>query len=498
MFNKSPTLYWVIVALWLLLIGAAITSVDGTIVDGMVKSPLVGALYIINILFIAYFWLNGVKDVLYTFWYYRVMKRQAIVPPHTRQSRRPHVVLVYCTRNDFNGSALKRSMHQQYPNYRTVILDDSDQESALREIDEFAAREGIQVVRREDRTGFKAGNLNNFLRHGEYDYFVILDSDEIIPEDFISRALDYFVADSSVGIVQANHVATRNHTLFQRKFARGVDSHWPVYQSVKSRFGFMSLLGHGALISRQCYEASGGFPHVVAEDICFSIEARNVGFRTVFAADITCEEEYPIDYFAFRKRHGKWTEGNMEFIRTNTRGILGSRQLTWFEKLDIVLFTYSLPLTAVFSLFVAINVIVLPLMGETFQYPLWMLVPTGLFLVAPAINDVVYHWQTTGKRVLVSYSFASMLLYGSMYFISLKASLKTMFGASVFHVTPKTSESWSLWGAVRATSGELWFAFAMAVIATACTGSALSVILIIVPAISALVLMVHHQPKVMH
>jgi hypothetical protein len=75
------------------------------------------------------------------------------------------------------------------------------------------------------------------------------------------------------------------------------------------------------------------------------------------------------------KRHSKWTQGNMEFIKRYTGTILRS-PMRWFEKLDIVLFTYSLPLTAVFSLFVAMHVIVLPLMGYTLVYPLWMLVPT--------------------------------------------------------------------------------------------------------------------------
>jgi cellulose synthase/poly-beta-1,6-N-acetylglucosamine synthase-like glycosyltransferase len=110
----------------------------------------------------------------------------------------------------------------------------------------------------------------------------------------------------------------------------------------------MSLLGHGAMVSRACYVAAGGFPHLVAEDLCFSIEARIRGYYVAFAEDIVCEEEYPVDYLAFKKRHSKWTQGNMEFIRTYTGRIFAS-SLSWLEKLDIVLFTYNLPLTAFFG-----------------------------------------------------------------------------------------------------------------------------------------------------
>ena len=111
-------------------------------------------------------------------------------------------------------------------------------------------------------------------------------------------------------------------------FSIGVDSHWIAYQTVKDRYGFLSLLGHGAMVSRECYVAAGGFPHVVAEDLCFSIAARDAGWLTVFAPDVVCEEEYPVDYLAFKKRHSKWTQGNMEFIKRYTAVILRSR-MSW-------------------------------------------------------------------------------------------------------------------------------------------------------------------------
>ncbi len=460
----------------------------------MRTTPVAGVLVTITLAFIGYFWMNGVKDVLYTAWYYLFVKSHRVKLPYRPLVREPLVLLVYCTRNDFNSDSLSKSMRQLYGNFRTVILDDSDKEAYLRQVDEFAATNQVEVVRRTNRIGFKAGNLNNFLRGAEYDFFVILDSDEVIPPGFIRRMLDYFAANKNTGVVQANHVATRNVTPFQQKFAIGVDSHWPVYQTVKDEYGFLSLLGHGAMVSRLCYEAAGGFPLVVAEDICFSLAAREAGYMTVFAPDVTCEEEYPPDYLAFRKRHNKWTQGNMEFIRRNTWPILASRQLKWYEKLDIVLFTYALPLTAVFSLFIVINVVVLPLMGTTFRYPLWMLVPTLLFLLAPMANDVIFHWKAMSKRKLFSYSGGSMLLYGSMYFTSLKASLKSMFGQSVFLVTPKNAAHVSFKEALTVTRGELIFALVIMAIAIVFNGSILPVLLLAVPALSASYLSVRHQP----
>lgn len=497
-FQKSVGLYAAIVSLWAVLFGCAAWGLWMSNAVLRSQSAVGALLLVVVVAFVGYFWLNGVKDLLYLAWYYLVMPRRAggrrrDLPPAAKRSAEPRVVLVYCTRNDFNASALERSMGQDYGNLGTVILDDSDDTLFIQQIDEWALRHDVQVVRRQGRAGYKAGNLNNYLRGGTYDFAVILDSDEVIPADFTSRALDYFAADRRVGIVQANHVAAGVKTAFQSAFSLGVDSHWPVYQSVKSSYGFMSLLGHGAMISQACYDAAGGFPHVVAEDISFSLAAREAGFLTVFAPDITCEEEYPPDYLAFRKRHAKWTEGNMEFIRRSTLGIASSRRLRWFEKLDVVLFTYALPLTAVFSSFILINIAVLPLMGQRIVFPLWTLVPTLSFLFAPMLNDVIYHWRTESRGRLAVYSGGAMLLYGGMYWTSLRASVRSTFGGSVFTVTPRHASSLSFRNSLRAVRGEVLFAGGLLAVSAAFMRSVWPVLLLVLPAFAAVFLAVLHQ-----
>ncbi len=349
-------------------------------------------------------------------------------------------------------------------------------------VDAFASIHGAQVIRRPDRIGFKAGNLNNYLAgRSDYEYFVLLDSDEIIPPNFIDRALDYFAATDQIGIVQANHQASRNRTRFMKLFARGVDSHWPTYQAVKQAAGFMSLLGHGAMVSRKCYEAAGGFPHVVAEDLCFSIEARTAGLFTAFAEDITCEEEYPVDYLAFKKRHSKWTQGNLEFIRAYTRKIARSN-MTWFEKLDIVLFTYNLPLTAFFALYIVLNVVAFPVLGYEPHYPTWLLIPTLTFLLSPMLNDIVYHWRRISPATLAWYLVNTFVLYGSMFFVSLHASIRGMLGVkAVFIITPKETQSVHLGTAIAHNRREIAFAAVLVAIAIATTHSPLPVIMIAVP-----------------
>jgi cellulose synthase/poly-beta-1,6-N-acetylglucosamine synthase-like glycosyltransferase len=490
--QKSPTVYVLILASWAAVLGLAAPAMIEAAAFAARAGLLIGILAVASSVFIAYFWLNGMKDLVYTGYYHLRMKAERSPVPVRSRDLEPRVVMVYCTYNDFSAESLARSSRQDYGNAVVVILDDSTDPTYRDAVDRYATQHAIRVVRRTGRTGFKAGNLNNFLGSAQYDYFVILDSDEIAPPYFISRALDYFEHYGNVGIVQANHIATRNRNAFMDLFSAGVDSHWTAYQSVKDRHGFLSLLGHGAMVSRECYAAVGGFPMVVAEDLALSIAARAGGFVTAFAPDIVCEEEYPVDYLAFKKRHSKWAQGNMEFIKRFSGTILRSR-MTWFEKLDIVLFSYSLPLTAFFSLYVVLHVIALPLLGHVVRYPQWMLIPTAAFFVAPMLNDILFHRQRMTGRRLTRYLLHTVLLYGSMFYVSVRTSIQSAFGTSVFLVTPKEATRVSFGEALRANIGETTLGVGLGLIATALTGSLLPVLLLAVPAISSLYLTVMHQ-----
>jgi len=485
--KKSASLYLIIIACWLALIAVTFIPFTDVIRNSEGRGGLIATLVVFSTLFIIYFWLNGIKDLIYTFYYF--LKRKSFKLPPDAAWRTKHgntamkkVVAVYCTYNDFNRASLAACLHQDYPNTSFVILDDSTDQAYKDDIDAFALDHDIEVVRRADKSGFKAGNLNNYLQNADYDFFVILDSDEVIPSNFVTRCLDYFAYYSNAGIVQANHVATRNRNKFMRLFAIGVDSHWPTYQTVKHHHGFLSLLGHGAMISRECYMAAGGFPHLVAEDLCMSIEARNKGYYTAFAPDITCEEEYPISYLAFKKRHSKWTQGNMEFIKKYTWRIIRSK-MTWFEKLDIILFTYSLPLSAFFALYIIINVILLPIFNYNVVYPIWMLIPTVMFLLAPMLNDIIFYGRKVRPHRLAWYLLHTILLYGSMLFTSLRASIKSTFGKSIFLVTPKEHDFISKRDAFKASKGELFFGIGILVVAYVFNHTILSTIIIAIPAL---------------
>ena len=507
--KKSPALYLTMLFVWTALTVFLWYNFSANFVkipfyEG-INSTLflrIGArvLLIFNAVFISYFWLNGVKDFIYVVWYYifrrRLYQRYFGIIETDVSGAKDKILLAYCTCNDFDGRSLEESMRQTYPHFDVVILDDSTSDEYKERVNAFALKHGIKVVRRESREGFKAGNINHYFLSEEckakgYDYYVILDSDEILPRNYLYESLKYFYASKNVGIVQANHVSDRNRNFFMKLFHVGVNSHWPTYQTMKHFYGFSTMLGHGAMIKRDCYEKAGGFPPLVAEDLCLSIEARNSGYYVAFAPNIVCKEEYPIDYVAFKKRHSKWTQGNLEFIKKYTGNILRSK-MKWYEKLDIVLFTYNLPLTAIFAFFIFANLMIAPLLKINLgaAYATWMIIPTVIFFFSPMLNDfLIWTFRLHPLRTLV-YTVSVIMLYGSMLTTSLISAAMGMMGKKArFIVTPKSSQKIGVWFALKFQWKEIVFSSGLLLISLLFQGGVFPVLLIVTTGYASIALL---------
>ena len=173
--KKSPALYITMIGIWTALTVLLWMYFLPNIINVPFRAgkPLslgvkIGArvLLTFNGIFISYFWLNGVKDFLYVIWYYvfrkRMLRRYLDVIATDVSGATDKVLMAYCTCNDFDGRSLEESMKQTYAHVTTVILDDSTEESYKTAVDDFARKHGLQVVRRTDRIGFKAGNINHY------------------------------------------------------------------------------------------------------------------------------------------------------------------------------------------------------------------------------------------------------------------------------------------------------------------------------------------------
>jgi cellulose synthase/poly-beta-1,6-N-acetylglucosamine synthase-like glycosyltransferase len=366
--RKSNSLFSLIFIAW----GICLAHFDPKLLRILGEGESVGV-WILLIVFVALlniFWLYGIYHCAFAI--YRLFPR---VPPDApKKACRSRVAILYTTRNDFSERAALSCLRQSYRHFHLFLLDDSTEPACRSAVDRFhlAHADKTTVVRRPDRKGFKAGNLNHALRAAAapYEYFAVIDADEVIPQDFLERMLPYFSTSEDIGFVQAHHeMNPRQPSAFALDLGPGIAFHWDVYQPPRNRHGFVVFYGHGGVIRRDVWAMAGGFPEIVSEDLAFSTRIRQLGFRGLFVREVTCYEDFPETYRQFRKRHEKWVKGACEYLHREFLPFLLCRHIGISEKLDVTLSCFSLFLPAIFLAFLFVANAALPLvLGE--QRPL--------------------------------------------------------------------------------------------------------------------------------
>ncbi|MFC1475883.1 glycosyltransferase [Candidatus Zixiibacteriota bacterium] len=361
--RKSPLMWLLIIATWIVLAAyynrllwplfAAAHSWAGTILVAL-------ALLWINVV-----WFYGVfhiYGIVFSLW------SPGIPVPSTPRTDCPeHIAILYTTCNDFCARAAESCLQQDYPAYTVYILDDSSAPDERKKVNEFVNRYAGRVVliRRDNHVGFKAGNLNHALRTkaGSSPYFSVVDADEILPPDFLSRTIRHMQNDQQLGFVQINHRYRHgDQSQFARLMSRGIDLHWDLYLTARNRFGFVMFYGHGALIRTAAWRKIGGFPEVVSEDIAFATKIREQGFYGMFLPDVVAEEAFPESYRSFLGREAKIIRGTMEFIQGPASTFFRSRPVSLMEKIDLVASAGVLFLPVFFMGFLFIANCILPLL----------------------------------------------------------------------------------------------------------------------------------------
>lgn len=467
---RSPVFYLTVLSLWLLTVYWFHDRLFGLTQSATGIVATTSLMYFVIFTQIA--WLYGIYNLAVVVFSSLVNRRQeADVETGNScavaRSNTP-VAVLYTTCNDFVLESAVSCLAMEYANFKIYILDDSSDPAYREKIDRFASlnRKRVQVVRRPNRRGFKAGNLNYALKHVVREpLFVIADADEIMPPDFLCKLVPRIEEDPNCGFIQANHKSKSwGVSQLEQDMGIGIDIHWARYQPLRNYYGFVMFLGHGALLRTECWKLVGGFPELVSEDLAYALAIREYGFYGTFARDVVCFEEFPSNVRAFRVRHVKWTRGTCEFLNEKLVPLLRSPFISWVEKIDILFPTLNLPLTFFFFLFMLNAGILIPMQlgelqtmtvvagGSEFQIPLLLLPDefnrlftadffaiTILTIMAPVLCFIVDMWRTPIR--LFRFLCNSTVLYAALSPLSmLCVSAYLVTGKARFLVTGDTEK----------------------------------------------------------
>lgn len=413
--EKSPLMIGMILCLWVALSVFYLPRFWPLL--GLAESIWEKLIYSYCVVWIALTWLYGAFHIIGVC--FALFSKKIVAPGPDHRMENAPVAVLYTTKNDFNAEAAESCVNQDYPNMRVYLLDDSTETEEKELVNRFHRLHPTRttLVRRRHKNGFKAGNLNHALRTAARDcrYFAVVDSDEIVPPNFVSRAVRHFSLDPRIGFVQANHrYSTDSTSRFARDMSQSVDLHWERFLSPRNRFGFVMFYGHGAVIRRDVWEAVGGFPEVVSEDIAFSVMVRMKGSGGVFLKDLVAYEEFPNSFVRFVTRELKVVRGTLEFLAKYSRSLVFSSSVSLTEKVDLLLSLSVLYLAAPFLLFVILANVAVPVCVVLKTYPFWLLKSVGIGSFAKLLEPLganIRHLWTWDFYLLIVGSILSPLVY---------------------------------------------------------------------------------------
>jgi cellulose synthase/poly-beta-1,6-N-acetylglucosamine synthase-like glycosyltransferase len=223
---------------------------------------------------------------------------------------------------------MRASTRLKYPKgqMKVRVLDDSDDNTSSlvdRVAEELrASGHDIDVVRRDGRTGYKAGALDNAMQNETSEFIALFDADFLPQEDFLLRTIPALLSARSedVGFVQTRWAhLNRENSVLTRSQAVALDGHFVVEQDGRQYAGFaFGFNGSGGVWRRACIDdaAVGGWQaDTLCEDLDLSYRAQLAGWRGLYLGDVESPAEIPPQLLAFKRQQYRWAKGSIQTLR---------------------------------------------------------------------------------------------------------------------------------------------------------------------------------------
>jgi hypothetical protein len=180
----------------------------------------------------------------------------------------------------------------------------------------------VVVVRRAQRSGFKAGALAHALKSARGDFIAIFDADFLPQPDFLQRVIPTFLREgnSDVAFVQARwaHI-NRNYSPLTRAQALALDGHFGVEQPARRAagyaFGFNGSAGIWRRTTIESAAVGGWSADTLCEDLDLAYRAQLAGWRGDFVEQVAAPAEVPPQLVAFKRQQARWAQGSVQTLR---------------------------------------------------------------------------------------------------------------------------------------------------------------------------------------
>ncbi len=285
--------------------------------------------------------------------------------------------------------------------FEVQLLDDSTDETqriACEAAEEWRKR-GIDInyIHRDNRSGFKAGALENGLKTAKGEFIAIFDADFVPNPDFLQKTIHHFT-DPKVGLVQGRweHI-NRDYSFLTRAQAILLDGHFMIESNTRFLSGrFFNFNGTAGILRRATIRDAGGWEHdTLTEDLDLSYRAQVKGWKFIFLPDLPAPAELPVEINSFKAQQCRWAKGAMQTGKKVLPRLLRS-DLGPMEKLEA---WYHLTGNVCYPIMLLLELLLFPALIVRFNQGLFELatIDLPLFILSFASVNCFY---ITGQKAL--------------------------------------------------------------------------------------------------
>jgi cellulose synthase/poly-beta-1,6-N-acetylglucosamine synthase-like glycosyltransferase len=353
--------------------------------------------------------------------YFFVFALASVFPYRMKQHQHEKIhrfaVLIPAYKEDaIIADVCRESLKQDYPSdyYDVVVVADSFQDATIEKIKQM----NIQVVEVSFERSTKSKALNaalDKLPENRYDLAVILDADNIMKPNFLSKINQVFT--TSVKVVQGHRIAKNMNTPFAILDAISEEINNNIFRRGHRNLGFSSALIGSAMAFRYSYlknimadvNAIGGFDKQLELKI---IKRRD---RIEYLEDAFVLDEKIQNSRAFTSQRKRWISAQLYYLRKDFLlsfwHWLSKGNLDYFNKafqfvqLPRVLMLGLVMLIAFISLFVNKTIF------STIWLVLWAMMVAGFFLATPK-----KFYQMATLKALMALPKGFLLMFISLLF----------------------------------------------------------------------------------
>jgi hypothetical protein len=184
---------------------------------------------------------------------------------------------------------------------------------------------------------------------------------------------------------------------------------------------------------------------LISTDMDLSLRAYLQGWRFVFLYDVTCLNEVPASYDAYRKQQHRWSCGPMQLWRKATSAVWHSTNISWAQKLYLNIFFFGTRLfaTHVVSFVFYCTLVPIAVIAPEVRIPFWALVYMPLLVTCSTVAFTPRGWMHTVAYVLFE---------NAMCVVKLGAMISGLLELSDAHEWVVTTKLGN-WAAAKAKSG---------------------------------------------